>query len=548
MKENREKTNQKERGLWPAVALLLGVLALLTGLNVFFGDHWLDSDMAAEMVFSRLLAREGRLIATPDWYYSTEFRVLYTQLIMTPLFHVFSDWHLIRCLTNLITYLLMIAAYLYFTKPLELKKSLRLYTCVLLLLPFSETLVTHMQLGNTYMPHVILILFVFGMFLRLSGRRFSLRQTPLLGGYLLLCLVCGLSGVRYLLALQAPLVLASLVYLAGSREFRLFREKPGRQQAERLFSGERLAYLAYSLAGALSALAGYGINVTYVARTYDFQTYEASNFIKVFQGVLLERLQDTVGNLLMLFGYIEDKSFLSLRGVISLIAFALLGGILALTVRCGKLLKGMPGEGEAGQEGLAPQRFLLRFFIVAFALNTFVFVFVTGTIVSRYYITVFLFAAPLLAVYFQRETLPLDRILTALFLCVCLGLATAKCVYSFVDKDKNAQEREVARFLQQEGYTFGYATYWNGNIMTELTDGQVEVANIHHLEDLSFFRWSSPKFYYGEEYHRGKVFVLLTAQEAAESGELPWCQAGETVYQDGSYVVLHYESREELFE
>ena len=69
-----------------AFALLGLVFFFLVFLNLFFHDHWLDSDMAAEMVFSRLLAESGHLFATPEWYYSTEFRVLYTQLVMTPLF------------------------------------------------------------------------------------------------------------------------------------------------------------------------------------------------------------------------------------------------------------------------------------------------------------------------------------------------------------------------------------------------------------------------------------------------------------------------------
>ena len=37
--------------------ILLGAtLLLLLGLNIISRDHWLDSDMAAEMIFSRILA------------------------------------------------------------------------------------------------------------------------------------------------------------------------------------------------------------------------------------------------------------------------------------------------------------------------------------------------------------------------------------------------------------------------------------------------------------------------------------------------------------
>ncbi len=542
---------KKKERFWEILAwgALAAALLLLLALNVFWGDHWIDSDMAAEMIFSRLLAQEGKWIATENWYYSTEFRVLYTQLIMVPLFHLLEDWHVIRTLTNIITYLLLLGSYFYCMKPLKIRRSTVIFSSVILLLPFSETFLTHMQLGNTYMWHVILILLAFGMFLRLAqpwkGRRAGKTATGI--AYMALSLVCGLSGVRYMLALQAPLCIAAGVYLMKSREFAKLRRElaPGqlREQIPRVLSQERLAYLFWSVLGLLGAGVGYLVNVAVLGRRFRFQTYEVTNFIKVFQGVLLERTQDTVGNLLQLFGYIEEKGFLSVRGVISLLAFGFLAGILFLTVRCARLLAKESGNGPAGSHS----RFVLYFFVTAFALNTFVFLFTTSTIVARYYITVFLFALPLLCIYYEREKMPLDRLLLTMLLCGALGLTTAKCVYSFVDKDKNADKRPVAAYLEEQGYTFGYASYWNGNIVTELTDGAVEIANIHEIDRMDMFTWSSPMRYYQEGYHDGKTFILLTAQEAAQYAQTPVIAAGEVVYEQQGYVVLHYDSMQELW-
>lgn len=565
MKTNTEKKERyKEILAW---GLLAAVFLMLVLLNVLWGDHWIDSDMAAEMVFSRLLAQEDKWIATENWYYSTEFRVLYTQLIMTPLFHVLSDWHVIRVITNVITYLLMLGAYFYCMRPLKIRRSVVVFSAVILLLPFSETFVTHMQMGNTYMWHVILILLAFGMFLRLAGRDGRGKPSRLLTGilYAALSMVCGLSGVRYMLALQVPLCITAGIYILKSREFARLREEfsPAQpwKQLRAVLSGERLTYLVYSLLGLIAAGIGYVVNVAVLGKKFRFQMYDATNFIKVFQGVLLERIQDTIGNLLQLFGYIEEKGFLSIRGLISLLAFGFLAGIVFLTVRCSRLLAGewRKQEAEERQDGkdgqqarergsvLAHSRFILWFFVTAFVLNTFVFLFTTSTIVARYYITVFLFVLPLLCIYFTYEKLPLDRLLLTALLCGALTLATAKCVYSFMDKDKNADRRPVAAYLEEQGYTFGYASYWNGNIMTELTNGAVEIANIHEIDRMDLFTWSSPMKYYQEGYHSGKTFILLTAQEAAEYGQVPLIAAGETVYEGQGYVVLHYDSVEELW-
>ena len=562
-KDGRENKASNGERRWEALAwgLLGAALVLLLAMNLLWGDHWIDSDMAAEMIFSRLLAQEGKWIATENWYYSTEFRVLYTQLVMVPLFHLLGDWHVIRTITNLVTYLLLLGAYFYCMKPLKIRKSTVIFTSVILLLPFSETFLTHMQMGNTYMWHVLLILLAFGMFLRLSQPREGgmWRRGLTWGLYMALSVVCGLSGVRYLLALQVPLCITAGVYILKSGEFALLRKEFDASCAWRqicgLLSQQRLSYLLCSLLGLLCAGVGYVANVAVLGHKFQFQMYDVTNFIKVFQGVLLERTQDTAGNLLQLFGYIEEKGFLSVRGLISLVAFGFLGGILFLTVRCARLLAGEQGEPgpvgtESSREGgfrLCHSRFILWFFVTAFVLNTFVFLFTTSTIVARYYITVFLFVLPLLCIYFTYEKLPLDPLLLALLLCGALGLTTAKCVYSFADKDKNQDRRPVAAFLEEQGYTFGYASYWNGNILTELTDGKVEVANIHEIDRMDPFTWSSPVKYYREGYHQGKTFLLLTDREAEEYARVPAVAAGRVVYEKQGYVVLHYDSTEEVF-
>ncbi len=516
--------------------VLLGLaLLFLIFLNLFYHDHWLDSDMAAEMIFSRLLADSGHLFATPEWYYSTEFRVLYTQLVMTPLFLLTDNWHLIRMAANLVTYLLMVFSYFYMMEPLKVDRRWTALTGTVLLLPFSETMMTHMQMGNTYMPHVILLCFFFGMFLRLvkkegysRGRRLELTMF-----YVGLAIICGVSGVRYLLAMQCPLLLASFLYLLDSGEFQLFRSGFGRKQEtgglwKGLWRSAEARYMHYSLLGAAAGVAGYGLNVAWVSRRYVFQTYGTTNFIAVYQGVLGERLQNAIGSFLMLFGYIPDKGFLSVRGLVTLVSFAL---IALLGYCCVRVYR--KGRGE---------RFFVALFLgVAFALNVFVFVFTTSTMVPRYYITIVLFALPVLAFYFEGEELLFDKTVVGFLLGLCLCVASGKVTLSYLSADKNADRRKVAAFLEENGYDFGYATYWNANIITELTDGAVEIANIHDLETMEFFKWSSPVRYYEEGYHQGRTFLLLTEEEASKYRETRALQKGEIVYEDGKYTVYSYE-------
>lgn len=527
--------------------VLLGMIFLmLVFLNIFYQDHWLDSDMAAEMMFSRILAEDGHIFATPDWYYSTEFRFLYTHLIMGPLFHIFEDWHVIRTITNVVFYGLMLLSYFYFLKPLKVSRSLAVWTACILLLPFSETMMTHMQMGNTYMSHVIIIYFFFGMFLRLSQKKAykAWKKLLLIACYVALALVCGISGIRYLLALQCPLVIAAFFYWLKTEEFQAFRKgfafgekslltTETVEKGKKLLQAMEASYFYYSLLGAVGSVVGYGVNVVWISKNYVFQTYDATNFVSIYQGVLLERLQNAFGCLLMLFGYIPDKGVISLRGIITIAAFVILGVLLFSTGKCYR---------ESAKERF----FVVLFLVVAFVVNVFAFVFTTSTMVPRYYITVLIFALPVLAFYLEQEKLMLDKTVVVLLMAVCLFLGTAKTVFSFIGTDKNEQKRPVAEFLAENGYDFGFATYNNGNIITELTNGEVEIANIWDPQNLNYFKWSSPMRYYEEGYHEGEVFLLMTAGEVTEFAESQSVKKGEVIYEDGNYVVFLYDNVEAL--
>ena len=515
-----------------------GVFLLLLFFNAFYLENWLDSDMAAEMMFSKLLAEEGKLFATTSWYYSTEFRLLYTHLIMGPLFRVCGNWHVIRMITNVIFYLLLLLSYFYMMEPLPVGKKKKILGGAVLLLPFSETMMLHMHMGNTYMSHVIILFFHLGLFLRLAGAHKKRKKTRmLLTVYIVLSIICGVSGVRYMLALQCPLVIASVWYLIGNKAFYALRREISQERLRAVFYAERLRFLVISMIGVFCCIIGYGINVLYVSRAYCFQTYESTNFIHVYQGVLLERLQDAFGSLLMLFGYIPGKSVLSLRGLISIMAFLML------------ILLGCVAWKERRE-----RHFLKRFFVLlfysSFLLNSFVFVFTNSTLVPRYYITTVILLIPLTLFYLEEERRPLDKYVTAILLLGCLFLATAKTGASMMTADKNVERKAVAQELVKKGYTFGYATYWNANITQELSNGEVELANLHREDDggFSFFHWSSMQRYYEKDYPKGEVFLLLTEEEESALKGTEVLQKGREDFRESGYVVYCYENNEIFLE
>ena len=81
---------------WLVLAGCFAALCYFEWRNV--GDL-LDSDMASDLIYARLLAQEGTFFS-PNWYYSSELRVFANHLSFTPLFLITQDWRLVRCLSS----------------------------------------------------------------------------------------------------------------------------------------------------------------------------------------------------------------------------------------------------------------------------------------------------------------------------------------------------------------------------------------------------------------------------------------------------------------
>lgn len=540
---NKPKKNWLD---WLSIAALAGAFLILIVANIGWGNNWIDSDMAAEMIFSKLLAEEGKWISTANWYYSTEFRVLYTQLLMVPLHHIFSDWHVIRIITNVVFYVLMLASFYFVCKPLDIRRR-NIWLCALaLLVPVSEAVMTHLQMGNTYMSHVILCFMTFGLFLRLADRKRKLRSKGfVIYGVLfaVLCIILGISGVRYLLDLLVPMVLTAMIFVMRGHSFTAFREETSKERLIGLLKCEQARYLYVSVVGIVFGGIGYLINALHISRIYQFQTYDTTNFIAVHEGVFMDRVQNALGELLQMFGYIENKAFLSLRGLITILAFVMIG---ALGYAWAKSM------GYSKAQTLAPEepaeqnqrRFTVLFAGVSLVLHLFVFIFTTSTMVDRYFIPIAIFFLLALAIYMEWEPRVFDRVAVCLILGGSLCLAGLKTYYSFVSNDKNETRYEVADYLVSEGYTFGYASYWNSNIMTEVSNGELEMANLWSLESLGDFKWSSKMASYEEK--EGKIFLIAANAELYALEEHGILDNQEIIFENEDYTVIHFDSQEEF--
>ena len=91
------------------------LFAAAAGLYVMYanGMNLVNSDDAGEMILAKLLS-EGNGIATREWVYSSELRVINTQLIRAFLFRFTDSWTAVHVIGNLVLYAWLLLSYAFF--------------------------------------------------------------------------------------------------------------------------------------------------------------------------------------------------------------------------------------------------------------------------------------------------------------------------------------------------------------------------------------------------------------------------------------------------
>lgn len=89
----------------------------------------------------------------------------------------------------------------------------------------------------------------------------------------------------------------------------------------------------------------------------------------------------------------------------------------------------------------------------------------------------------------------------------------------------------------------GYATFWNANVLTEITDGEIDVYSVENWSTGDFNAWLQRKD------HRdwapvGSIFAIFTTQDL-ENG-VPGCDEEHLFYSSDDLCVVIYDSNEEF--
>ena len=292
-------------GLFAAAVFLL--CAVMTGTYLIAGyGAYLDSDMASELALASHLAEEGKLISG-TWVYSTEVRVLSTQLIFMPLMVLFPhDWRLVRTLGCLILQGILAASAYFCGRALDADKKFSLLFAGLSISACSVVYAQMVTIGAYYVPHAVLTNLCVGMTARLM-RMEKGKKRAVLGALLLaMCALMGASSIRYPFCATIPVAAAGLwayIFPSGA-------ESAPRTRAQGARTMLTLAVCAVSVAG-------FAVGQRILGRVclYDAARYGGVRLASFLDADMPGTIQQALGGLARLMGYSERCVLLSAHGL-----------------------------------------------------------------------------------------------------------------------------------------------------------------------------------------------------------------------------------------
>lgn len=499
-------------------------LVAITIMNYFCASHIINSDMSVEMVVANELAKTNKIFTT-QWFYSTEIYFIHMQTACMFWFKFFNSWSLVRALATSTFLVGLLVAYLYAMKPLKLSKKSVYLSTMFLFIPYSLEFLNIVHTGTSYTPHFIVLFLCIGLILRLFEKKSRLN----FAWYLLISLYAGICGIRFATIFAIPVVLGAIL--------KIVIENPKSEDSLFRITTWKKPILLVPIVGAITCLVGIVINSKVLTK---FISVGSNNDLLVnllTDSGVVGKLDGIITDLLRLFGYYDFVTLTTLNGIASIAAIVILVALVIIVIVLAKNYKNMQDSG----------RYMILLFLMSFFTNTFIFVFVAGTYVPRFYMPTLVLLAPCIALFInQKELMKQDfNKCVAIFLAVALNISGISACYSCVSVDQNAPFKEVVAYLEENNLTFGLTTFWNTGVIEELSDGRVESVNIKDSDITQINPWLTFKKYLHSETWRNisspNIFIMLDSGMYDIHSEHPMIQAGTKSYDQNGYVILEYE-------
>ena len=505
------------------IILFLITLFIIITYEIFQGTNYIDSDMASEMVMAKQLNEEGVLISK-NWYYGTELRVLCEPSLYKFTLLLFpKNWHAARVLGKAISLLILGLSFVYLGRSLNINKAGRWLGATVLILPFGFWHAFHSILGCFYAAHMIYVCLILGLVVDSSKNKNPIK-------YILLAVIgviAGLGGIRIIIMLSVPLILSSLY---------LYMKEVS--QEKHFFSRDSLCLsLLVSVAiEMISTGVGYVINSMILYKVYHIGELE-KNWTSLDINAIIKTWSWFLGNL----GYPVIEGFNIAIPVLSFLGIVcgLIGIILAVFfVIC--LIRIV----KRREEFDVYSRILITTFLIGLIFDGIVFASMSGVGGGNgsYWLPVLPLAVSIVILELASEKFIYKhtrKLISAgiILLLVFTSVGTLRMIKISNIRHPQGIE-EVASWLHNKGITQGYTTFWNGNVLTELTNGEIEAWVVEDLSTMKIYHFLQNTSHASEK-PDGKYFVLTKDESERKEYDKEAKYEDRIAYQDDNGFTIY---------
>lgn len=515
---------KKAARLLPWAALAASYVFVIA-LYALIGRHNVNADIASEMVLADLLNKEGGFLS-PNWYYSTELRVVSPVPVYQLALRLFpGNWHMAHTLSLSILMAAFAASMIYMGRGAGCMIP-AVYAAAACMLPVSEVHRFLFAGGGFYTMYVTVAFLLIGLTLRLVRQKGRLLRLALIAA---MSLIGGLTGVRMPMIVGVPLAMACLLdWWDDLRCSDTLKSAFGADSAKTALG---------AVTSLIAMLVGYVINSRVLSGMYHFESFGGMEMT----GLNLPRLGDQIQYLINFFGLSEGIPLLSLGGIVDMLTVCV---CMLMAVSVYVLLK---HRTELSQG----MRLLACFAAFAVGLGMFLNL-ITGTTENRYAVGYYMAGAFMLVMlaflllHTMRCRMAWVRTLSMLAVVGVFFLQSAAFARSYMRWEENEHE-EAAAWLAENGYTQGFASFWNGNILTELSDGALDMYIYGELNEPELTPWLQETRHL-EVVPEGEAFVFVGYLETFMEG-IPCMREDRLVWTSpyGSKVYA-YDSAQEVID
>jgi|GEM_PF-1850205 len=479
--------------------LILTILGII--FSAFFvavrGNKIINSDSAAEIILGNLLAKDGGILSK-DWYYPTEIRILRSQVVFKLFFLLFpNDWHLVRVLSYIVMGVILAGSAVFAGR--ESLRSKIPFAAVVLSWPFCQWYAFNVTYGLFYIPPIVLDFLCIAFFYRLTfnGNIRAGKLKYIIDAFFFasVSFVAGLGGVRYMLTVYCPLIIAVVVY------FMIARTKAystGAAVDERAYARK----MAVVFGATAFYLIGYIINRLVLLENYNFLSLSEDTW----RDFSLESILLVLSNSLRLMGWNPGVPIMSWQGFANFVCLAFMALFVFCVVRLFIRFSELPERIQ----------FLFVFSLSAYLLN--LVVMSMDRTSASYWIPIM----PFIFLFFDMELETEDAKFCvanrtpAVILMTGSILLSSFSVFASPKSSELGGEPEkvcaVADFIKNEGYTQGFANFWYSDAVVELTDGKVEMWTVEDpnsgVDDLNNISTWNQITSHSETLPEGDFFVI----------------------------------------